>query len=675
MKKLKKILPIFAAMALLSSGMFMSCSDSDSDGGNEATTETTKEPESEAEKSDDENKDSEDTEEYNDVTGEKTSTVTADSDENADIQILMCGDSIMRTYSAADGDETGWGQVLQFYFDTGVYVNNTLSNGGRSSKSFYYEDGRWNKIKEILEERKNAGKKSYVFINFGHNDQKYSGNGSTFMNYATFAKENPDGWADVTYTKESNVIASYDPSTSPDNGTYKDFLQKYIDETKALGGTPVIFSPFVRCYSSNGVISDKGAHILSEAYKDESAPRGDYPAAAKEVAEENSVAYVDLTALSKTYVESALAQGKEKFVYWPNDTTHVSTLGALKIAEMAVNGLKSQIPELASHMITPEARIMVRNNTIDFGRIYPSNESVKSFKVSAFNASSGKITITAPKGYTVSDSESGTFAKTLEIETTADYFGTEVYVKFLPTEVAEYNYNLQVTHSSITPDFGNSPVGSLSGNILLIALTGAGKQKAEGGQDYTVTWPMIDSSKAVVYTASVDPEGVVSPSVATISSGLTESTAKADAVNKKYHTRFYSNLAAGWPGEKSEDLYIQFALPAGSNNVVVNQISMELASSGTGNMKWDVLYSTNDDFSSPVTIIQGGMGTAIDQDGATSAKANDVLTEVKSDADMGMSIAGKTLYVRVYPYMKSADTKGSSRQIMVGDVKITGIVQ
>ena len=65
--------------------------------------------------------------------------MTADSDENADIQIVMCGDSIMRTYSAADGDETGWGQVLQFYFDTGVYVNNTLSNGGRSSKSFYYE--------------------------------------------------------------------------------------------------------------------------------------------------------------------------------------------------------------------------------------------------------------------------------------------------------------------------------------------------------------------------------------------------------------------------------------------------------------------------------------------------------------------------------------------------------
>lgn len=677
-KRIKKAVLALSAFAILGmGGMFVSCSDDSGDESSGAAQSDSKPKENNTSNAGGSGNGGDSA--YTDVTGEKTSTVTAESDENADIQIVMCGDSIMRTYSAADGDETGWGQVLQFYFDKGVYVNNTLSNGGRSSKSFYYESGRWENVKKILEERKAAGKKTYVFVNFGHNDQKYIGNGDTYMNYATYAKENPSGWAEKTYTKEANVIASYDPSTSPDNGTYKDFLKKYIDETKALGGTPVIFSPFVRCYSSNGVISDKGAHILSEAYthskENEAAPRGNYPAAAKEVAEENSVAYVDLTSLSKAYVESALAQGKEKFVYWPNDTTHVSTLGALKIAEMAVNGLKSQIPELASHMITPDARIMVRNNTIDFGRMYPNNESVKSFKVSAFNVTSGKITITAPKGYTVSDSESGTFAKTLEIDTTADYFGTDVYVKFLPTEVTEYNYNLQVTHSSITPDFGNSPVGSLSGNILLIALTGAGKQKAEGGQEYTVTWPMIDSSKAVVYTANVDPEGVVSPSVATISSGLTESTAKADYVNKKYHTRFYSNLATGWPGEKSEDLYIQFALPAGSNNVIVNQIEMELASSGTGNMKWDVLYSTNDDFSSPVTIIQGGMGTAIDQDGATQPKANDVLTEVKSDADMGMSIAGKTLYVRVYPYMKSADPKGANRQIMVGDVKIEGIVQ
>ncbi len=660
MKKLKKLMTFITAASLVLGTALISCAADDSDPVSE--TQNTPQPE-------------EDDEPYTDITGTKASTLKAEGDENADIQIVMCGDSIMRTYDPADGDETGWGQVLQFYFDSGVYVNNTLSNGGRSSKSFYYEKGRWENVKSILSERQAAGKKTYVFINFGHNDQKYSGNGSTFMNYATYAKENPEGWADVTYTKESNVLDSYDPSTAPDNGTYQDFLQKYIDETKALGGIPVIFSPFVRCDVSGGKITDKGAHNLTAVYANETTARGNYAEAAKETAEANDVTFVDITQLTRDYVDSAVAAGKEKFVYWPNDNTHVRTLGALKICELAMSGIKTEIPELASHAVTPDARILVDANTIDFGRIYPANNTVKSFKVSVFNVTEGKITVTAPKGYTVSLSENSGFAKTLEIDTDSSYFGDNVYIKFEPSAVAEYNYNLQVTHSSVTPDFGNTPVGSLSDKILLIALTGAGKQKAEDGQDYEVTWPMIDSANKACYTATVDPEGVVSPAVAVIGSGLKETTYKNDYVNGKPRTRF-CNSTEDWAGAKDENTYVEFKLPASSASVIVNQITLELASSGTGNMRWDILYSTNDDFSSPVTIVQGGQGTAIDKDGATSANCNEVLTEFKSDADMGMSIQGKTLTVRVYPYMKSADPgKGSNRMIMFGDVKITGIVQ
>ena len=663
MKKLKKLLTLTAALSLL--GMtFISCATTDDSNPESKKPQNPVTPEP-----------AEDDEPYTDITGTKTSTVKAEGDSNADIQIVMCGDSIMRTYDPADGDETGWGQVLQFYFDSGVYVNNTLSNGGRSSKSFYYEKGRWENVRAILSERQATGKKTYVFINFGHNDQKYSGNGSTFMNYATYAKENPEGWADVTYTKESNVLDSYDPSTAPDNGTYQDFLQKYIDETKALGGIPVIFSPFVRCDVSGGKVTDKGAHNLTAVYANETTARGNYAEAAKETAEANDVTFVDITQLTRDYVDSAVAAGKEKFVYWPNDNTHVRTLGALKICELAMSGIKTEIPELASHAVTPDARILVDANTIDFGRIYPANNTVKSFKVSAFNVTEGKLTITAPKGYTVSLSENSGFSKTLEIDTDSSYFGDNVYIKFEPSAVAEYNYNLQVTHSSVTPDFGNTPVGSMSDNILLIALTGAGKQKSEGGQDYEVTWPMIDSANKACYTATVDPEGVVSPAVAVIGSGLKQTTNKHDYVNGKPRTRF-CNSTEDWAGAKDENTYVEFKLPASSASVIVNQITLELASSGTGNMRWDILYSTNDDFSSPVTIVQGGQGTAIDKDGATSANCNEVLTEFKSDADMGMSIQGKTLTVRVYPYMKSADPgKGSNRMIMFGDVKITGIVQ
>lgn len=664
MKKVTKMLSVLAASALLLGFGFAlaGCSNGD-DGGSDTQSsgqETQKNPE---------------TNENQGTQGNQGSQ-GGDTSYTGDIQIVMCGDSIMRTYSPAEGDECGWGQVLQCYFNTTVEVNNTLSNGGRSSKSFYYEQGRWENVKKILEERKAEGKKTYVFINFGHNDQKAKKNYSDYMDYATFAKTNPDGWATTTYTASSGakVISSYDPTTAPDNGTYQDFLQKYITETKELGGIPVIFSPFVRCESSNKKITDKGAHVLSTAYDGESLPRGDYPAAAKEIAEKNGVAFVDITQLSRDYVDSALAAGKEKFVYWPNDNTHARTLGALKICELAMKELKTKIPELAGRMITPNPRILVDANTIDFGRMYPGNSSTKSFKVSAFNATSGKITITAPDGYTVSKAESTGFAKTIEIDTTGDYFGDDIYIKFEPTEVAEYNAALQVTHTSITPDFGTSPAGTISGNALLIALTGAGKAKAAGGQDYSVTWPMVANGK-FSYTATVDPEGVVTAGTATLGSGLKESTVKADYVNKKTRARFCSSTD-DWLGTKDDNTYIQFAIPAGNNDVIVNQITLELASSGTGNMRWDVQYSLNDDFSSPVTIIQGGQGTAIDQDGATAPKANDVLTEVKSEADMGMNIKGKTLYVRIYPYMKTADPgKGANRQIMVADVKVEGLVQ
>lgn len=596
------------------------------------------------------------------------------ADENADIQIVMCGDSIMRTYEPSESDECGWGQVLQLFFDKGVYVNNTLSNGGRSSKSFYYEKERWENVRKILEERKSLGKQTYVFINFGHNDQKYSGHTADYMNFATYAKKNPAGWAEKTYKKEKNVIDSYDPLTKSDNGTYEDFLQKYITETKELGGIPVIFSPFVRCDLSEGKVTDKGAHNLTSAYKDESEPRGNYQAAAREIAEKNGVAFVDLTELTRAYVNSAAAAGKTKFVYIPTDNTHVRTLGAMKICEMAVSELKKQ-KILAKHIVTPKPRVFVDAKAIDFGRIYPGNSVIKSFKISAFNANGGSVSLKAPKSYGLSLDEKGPFSPSLKIATKKGFFGVDVFVKFEPEDVGDYNFDLAVSHSSTVPDFGTSPAGKIEKKNLLVSLTGAGKAKVAGGQDFTVTYPMIDEKKKAVYTASVDPEGVVSPALATVSKGLVASTSKNDYVESKYRTRFASALPAGWSGEMNKDMFVQFALPAGKNSVIVNQISLELASSGTGNMRWDVYYSTNEDFSSPVPIVQGGSGTVLDKDGATKSNCNDVLTTVKSEGDMGLNLAGKTLYVRVYPYMKTADANGAGRLLMVGNVKIEGIVQ
>ncbi|MNV80479.1 putative rhamnogalacturonan acetylesterase YesY [compost metagenome] len=59
---------------------------------------------------------------------------------------------------------TGWGEYLQSYFGTSVRIDNRAING-RSTKSFI-SDGH---LDAILKDFK-AG--DYLFIQFGHNDEK-----------------------------------------------------------------------------------------------------------------------------------------------------------------------------------------------------------------------------------------------------------------------------------------------------------------------------------------------------------------------------------------------------------------------------------------------------------------------------------------------------------------------
>jgi lysophospholipase L1-like esterase len=60
--------------------------------------------------------------------------------------------------------ERGWGQALHRYFDRSVTVENHAVNG-RGTKSFIAE-GRWDSVRVRLK------KGDYVFVEFGHNDEK-----------------------------------------------------------------------------------------------------------------------------------------------------------------------------------------------------------------------------------------------------------------------------------------------------------------------------------------------------------------------------------------------------------------------------------------------------------------------------------------------------------------------
>ena len=126
------------------------------------------------------------------------------------IKIIMAGDSLTRTYAANSADQAGWGQVLGQFLTSDATVDNTLSNGGRSSRSFYNEVGRWDQVKARLMTAKTAGIPAFVFIMFGHNDQKKTTDTDGPL-YLTFASNNQNG-----------TVA----------GTYYDYLERYIVETR-----------------------------------------------------------------------------------------------------------------------------------------------------------------------------------------------------------------------------------------------------------------------------------------------------------------------------------------------------------------------------------------------------------------------------------------------------------
>ena len=124
--------------------------------------------------------------------------------DNKPFTIFMVGDSTMSIKKPEVAPETGWGMVLPEFFDEKVTVENHAKNG-RSSKSFI-DEGRW---KTVMDSLKNG---DFVFIQFGHNDQK---------------------------------IKSPERYTAP----YEEYtvnLKKYITESRDKGAVPILFTSIVR---------------------------------------------------------------------------------------------------------------------------------------------------------------------------------------------------------------------------------------------------------------------------------------------------------------------------------------------------------------------------------------------------------------------------------------------
>lgn len=245
------------------------------------------------------------------------------------VKVHTIGDSTMATY-ANNSPKIGWGQVLQQFFTNDVkIVNHALS--GRSSKSFYQE--KWSSVKSQIKEG------DYVIIQFAHNDEKANGlDGDSLQAYY-----NKNG-----INKEADLRA-----TSP-NDTYKEYLRKYINETREKGGQPILVSSICRKYFSSDKKSIKrnGRHDLGDKF-DKLTANGltsgnkvstsdhtyDYPYQMKLVAEEMGVPYLDMTtATAKLFIET----GETTVTTWfaADDNTHTNATGAKIMAELGARLLR-----------------------------------------------------------------------------------------------------------------------------------------------------------------------------------------------------------------------------------------------------------------------------------------------------------------------------------------------
>src|SRR4051794_14224062 len=211
------------------------------------------------------------------------------------ITVWLAGDSTMAQKQPDKRPETGWGEALQPCFDSSEGRIATRAMNGRSTRSFVAE-GRWKAIVDSVQPG------DYVFIQFGHNDEKIGTN-----NYS-----------------------------SPED--YGRNLMQFVDDVRAKHAQPVLFTPVVRRKFD-------GARLV--------ATHGAYPDAARAAARERGVPLVDMEHASALLVQQ-IGPDSSRTLWlhldaganpnYPNgvhDDTHFNPLGARTMAGLAIDALRS----------------------------------------------------------------------------------------------------------------------------------------------------------------------------------------------------------------------------------------------------------------------------------------------------------------------------------------------
>ena len=218
------------------------------------------------------------------------------------ITVFLCGNS---TVVDQDNEPWGsWGQMIPRFFTEKVAVAN-YAESGESANTFLAA----HRFDKALTQMKNG---DYVFVEFGHNDQKQKGKGKG-------------------------------PWTS-----FYDSLKEYIVKTREKGATIVFVTPTQRrSFGDDGKIKDT---------------HGEYPAAMRKLAEEEGVPVIELNEMTRTLYETlGVEESRRAFVQYPantfpgqtkalEDNTHFNPYGAYQIAKCILQGIKDKKLGLARYI-------------------------------------------------------------------------------------------------------------------------------------------------------------------------------------------------------------------------------------------------------------------------------------------------------------------------------------
>lgn len=215
---------------------------------------------------------------------------------------ITAKDNLTVVYLAGDSTVTdqdvepwaSWGQFITNYFDESVVVANYAYSGSSLSS---FKNG--NRLKKILTQIK---KGDYLFVEFGHNDEKIKGEGN-------------GAW-----------------------GSYSDLLTEFVQSAKDKGAIPVLVTPTQRrFFNENGSLKDT---------------HGEFPDAMRAVAQKNNVALIDITKMTTELYEAWGDEPSRKaFVQYPvntfpgqekalDDNTHFNSFGANEIALCVLKGIR-----------------------------------------------------------------------------------------------------------------------------------------------------------------------------------------------------------------------------------------------------------------------------------------------------------------------------------------------